>query len=151
MIAQVRNAKDLFAGLLFAVIGAAAVVIGRGYPLGSASRMGPGYFPMLVGWLLILIGLVVAVRAFAAHSEPIGRLDIKSALLVIGAVAVFAAGIERLGLVLSILLVVILGYAANSERKLTELVILALVLALASAAIFVYGLQLPFKLWPELG
>ena len=52
---------------------------------------------------------------------------------------------------LSILLVVILGYAANSERKLTELVILALVLALASAAIFVYGLQLPFKLWPELG
>jgi len=91
-----------------------------------------------------------AVRAFAAHSEPIGRLDIKSALLVIGAVAVFAAGIERLGLVLSILLVVILGYAANSERKLTELVILALVLALASAAIFVYGLQLPFKLWPEL-
>jgi hypothetical protein len=151
LIAQVRNAKDLFAGLLFAVIGAAAVVIGRGYPLGSASRMGPGYFPMLVGGLLMLIGLVVAVRAFAAHSEPIGRLDIKSVLLVIGAVAVFAAGIERLGLVLSILLVVILGYAANSERKLTELVILALVLALASAAIFVYGLQLPFKLWPELG
>ena len=151
MIAQVRNAKDLFAGLLFAVIGAAAVVIGRGYPLGSTAQMGPGYFPMLVGGLLILIGLIVAVRAFAARSEAIERLDIKSVLLVIGAVAVFAAGIEHLGLVLSILLVVILGYAANSERKLTELLILALVLALASAAIFVYGLQLPFKVWPELG
>jgi putative tricarboxylic transport membrane protein len=151
LIAQVRNAKDLFAGLLFVVIGAAAIVIGRGYPLGSTSQMGPGYFPMLVGGLLIVIGLIVAVRAFATRSEPIGRLDIKSVLLVIGAVSVFAAGIEQLGLVLSILLVVILGYAANAERKLTELVILALVLALAAAAIFVYGLQLPFKVWPELG
>jgi len=147
---KVRNAKDLFAGLLFAVIGATAVVIGRGYPLGSASRMGPGYFPLLVGGLLIFIGVVVAARAFAARSEPIGRLDIKPVVLVIGAVAVFAAAIEQLGLALSILVVVALGYTANSERKLTELVILAIVLAVASVAIFVYGLQLPFKVWPEL-
>ena len=151
MIAKVRNAKDLFAGLLFAVIGAAAVMIGRGYPFGSAARMGPGYFPMLVGVLLIFIGLVVAARAFAPGAERIGRLDIKSVVLVIGAVAVFGAAIEQLGLALSVLLVVILGYTANAERKLTELVILAVVLAIASAAIFVYGLQLPFKVWPELG
>ena len=151
MLAKVRNAKDLFAGLLFAVIGAAAVVIGRGYPLGSAARMGPGYFPILVGGLLLLVGLIVAARAVATRPDPIGRIDIKSVVLVIGAVAVFAAGIETLGLALSILLVVILGYAANSERKIAELVILALVLAAASTGIFVYGLKLPFKVWPGPG
>jgi hypothetical protein len=148
---KVRNAKDLFAGLLFALVGVAAVVIGRDYPLGSASRMGPGYFPVLVGGLLILIGLIVAARALAAQPEPIGRIDLKPVLLVIGAVALFAACIEKLGLAIAILLVVIVGYLANPQRKLVELLVLAAVLTAVSLGIFVYGLKLPFKVWPELG
>jgi hypothetical protein len=148
---KIRNAKDLFAGLLFVAVGVAAVVVGRDYPLGSTSRMGPGYFPVLVGAVLILIGLVVAARAPVAQSEPIGRIAVKPVFLVIGAIALFAACIETLGLAAAILLVVVVGYLANPQRKWVELLILAVVLTVASLGIFVYGLKLPFKVWPELG
>jgi hypothetical protein len=147
---EIRSAKDLFAGLLFLALGLAAVVIGRNYPLGSASRMGPGYFPVLVGGSLILVGLIVGARALSARMDPIGPLAVKPVLLVIGAIALFAASIEKLGLAVAIALVVVVGYLANPQRKPAELLILAAVLTVASVAIFVYGLKLPFKVWPEL-
>ncbi len=148
---KIRNAKDLFAGMLFVAVGVAAVVVGRDYPFGSASRMGPGYFPVLVGAVLIFIGLVVAARAPATQAERIGQIAIKPVFLVIGAIALFAACIETLGLALAILLVVIVGYLANPQPKWVELLILAVVLTVASLGIFVYGLKLPFKVWPALG
>jgi len=148
---KIRNAKDLFAGLLFLVVGVAAVLIARGYPVGSTSRMGPGYFPILVGSLLILVGIVVAGRSLTTEPDPIGRIAFKPLLLVLGAVLLFAASIEKLGLASAILLVVIVSYLANPRHKLLELAILAAVLAIASVGIFVYGIKLPFKVWPELG
>jgi Tripartite tricarboxylate transporter TctB family len=147
---KIRNAKDLFAGLLFVVFGAAAVLIGRHYPLGSASRMGPGYFPVLVGALLVLVGVVVTVRALVAHPDRIGRIAVKPLVLVLAAVATFAAFIEQMGLAVVVLSVVVVGYLANPRPKWLELVVLAAVLTGASLAIFVYGLKLPFKVWPDL-
>ena len=113
--------------------------------------MGPGYFPILVGSLLILVGIVVAGRSLTTEPDPIGRIAFKPLLLVLGAVLLFAASIEKLGLASAILLVVIVSYLANPRHKLLELAILAAVLAIASVGIFVYGIKLPFKVWPELG
>jgi len=143
-----RPGKDFFAGLLFIAFGALAVAIGRGYPLGSAARMGPGYFPVLVGSLLLLIGIVVAARGLSAKGEGVGRLAIKPLVLVLGAVLLFAATIEKLGLAVAILGVVVVGYLANTRRRPVELIVLALVLTAASVLIFYYGLKLPFKVWP---
>ena len=143
-----RPGKDFFAGLLFIAFGALAVAIGRGYPLGSAARMGPGYFPVLVGSLLLLVGIVVAARGLSAKAEGVGRLAIKPLVLVLGAVLLFAATIEKLGLAVAILGVVVVGYLANTRRRPVELIVLALVLTAASVLIFYYGLKLPFKVWP---
>ena len=143
-----RPGKDFFAGLLFIAFGALAVAIGRGYPLGSAARMGPGYFPVLVGSLLLLVGIVVAARGLSVKAEGVGRLAIKPLVLVLGAVLLFAATIEKLGLAVAILGVVVVGYLANTRRRPLELIVLALVLTAASVLIFYYGLKLPFKVWP---
>jgi hypothetical protein len=143
-----RPGKDFFAGLLFIAFGALAVAIGRGYPLGSAARMGPGYFPVLVGSLLLLVGIVVAARGLSTKAAGVGRLAIKPLVLVLGAVLLFAATIEELGLAVAILGVVVVGYLANTRRRPVELIVLALVLTAASVLIFYYGLKLPFKVWP---
>jgi putative tricarboxylic transport membrane protein len=148
---RIRSPKDFCAGLLFVVVGVVTVVIARGYPIGSTSRMGPGYFPVLIGSLLILTGIVVVVRGLSVAGEPIGRLAGKGLLLVLGAVLLFAVSIEKLGLAPAVLLVVIVSYLSNPRFKVLELAILAAVLALASVGIFVYGLKLPFKVWPVLG
>ena len=131
---KIRNAKDLFAGMLLSPLAWPLSLSAATTPFGSASRMGPGYFPVLVGAVLIFIGLVVAARAPATQAERIGRIAIKPVFLVIGAIALFAACIETLGLALAILLVVIVGYLANPQPKWVELLILAVVLTVASWA-----------------
>ena len=143
-----RPGKDFFAGLLYIAFGSAAVAIGRGYALGTAARMGPGYFPVLVGALLVVVGLVVAARGVTAKSERLKRLAIGPVALVLAAVLLFAVTIEKLGLVIALLAVVVVGYLANARWRPLELVLLAGVLTAASVLIFYYGLKLPFKVWP---
>ena len=145
-----RPGKDFFAGLLYIAFGALAVGLGTRYPLGSTARMGPGYFPVLVGSLLLVIGIVVAMRGLSARSERVGHLAIKPLVLVLGAVLLFAGLIEKAGLAVAVLGVVVVGYLANTHRRALELVVLALVLTAASVLIFHYGLKLPFKLWPTV-
>lgn len=145
---KLRAGRDLLAGLLYILIGGLAVTIGSGYPLGSASRMGPGYFPVLVGALLVLVGCVVTTRGLKVNSERVGRLAVKALVLVLGSVIFFAATIEKIGLAAAILGVVVIGYLANARWRPVELCVLALVLTAASVLIFYYGLKLPFKVWP---
>ena len=143
-----RPGKDFFAGLLYIAFGSAAVAIGRGYALGTAARMGPGYFPVLVGAVLVIVGLVVAGRGVLAKSERLQRLMIAPLALVLAAVLLFAVTIEKLGLVVAVLAVVVVGYLANARWRPLELVLLAGLLTAASVLIFYYGLKLPFKVWP---
>jgi hypothetical protein len=147
-VRKFRPGKDFFAGLLYIAFGSAAVAIGRGYALGTAARMGPGYFPVLVGAVLVIVGLVVAARGVLAKSERLQRLMIAPLALVLAAVLLFAVTIEKLGLVVAVLAVVVVGYLANARWRPLELVLLAGLLTAASVLIFYYGLKLPFKVWP---
>ena len=81
MALAIRSPKDFWAGLLYGGVGAAAVVIARDYSWGRGGRMGPAYFPTILGALLLLIGIVSLVRAFAVRGEPIGPIAWKGAAL----------------------------------------------------------------------
>jgi hypothetical protein len=140
--------KDFFAGLLFLGFGAGALVIARGYPMGSAMRMGPGYFPTLLGAVLVLLGLVLAARAFWFRGEPVGAWAFRPLVLVHGAVVVFALTVQSLGLVVATMALVGLSRLGGWDFRLLEVVVLSLFLAALGIGLFVYGLGLPFRVWP---
>lgn len=147
MTGVIRSPRDFWAGVLYAGFGAAAVLIARDYGLGSSSRMGPGYFPTVLGSLLLLIGLASLVRSFFAAGEPIGAIAWKGLLLVTLATVLFGALLRPAGLVIA-LAAVILVSAAASVRFRFDARALALMGALIvfCGLVFVKGLGLPVSL-----
>ena len=143
----IRSPKDFGAGLLYAGIGAAAVLIARDYGMGSSSRMGPGYFPVVLGSLLLLIGLASLIRSFFAEGEPIGAIAWKGLSLVTVATILFGALLRPAGLVVA-LAVFILTSACASVKFRFDWRALALMVGLIvfCALVFVKGLGLPVPL-----
>ena len=139
--------RDVLSGLVFVVIGAAALWIGRDYAMGTPFRMGPGYFPRLLCGLLILIGIIVAVRGMIAGGEWPERLHFKPlALISLGTVA-FAGLITTAGLAPAVLAVVLIGAMGGPEFRLIEALILAVLLAGGAVALFILGLGMPLTIF----
>lgn len=146
---MVLRHKDLYAGLIFIVIGISAVVVSvRNYPLGHAMRMGPGYVPAVLGGLLALVGLVILVRSVARSGASIGRLALRSLGLIVLSLVLFGYLLKPLGLVLAIAVLVFVGALGGWEFRWREVTLLAGALVVFSVAAFVWGLGLPFPVWP---
>ncbi len=145
---MIRHPQDFFAGLVFLGFGAGAIAIARHYPVGSAMRMGPGYFPAILGGLLILTGLALAIRAFRLRGDPVGAWAFRPLLLVHGAVVAFALLVQPLGLVVATLALVALSRLGGWDARAAEVAVLFLCLAGLAVGLFVYGLGLPFRIWP---
>jgi hypothetical protein len=144
----VRHPKDFFAGLIFIAFGVAAMVIGSNYTLGTAARMGPGYFPRILGILLIVLGAALAIRALRLKGEPLPRWKWRPTLIVLGSVVLFGLIVTHLGLVLSTLILVVVASAASPEFRPKEAVISGVLLAALAVGIFVIGLKLQLPIWP---
>lgn len=148
MSISIRSPRDFCAGLIFLFFGALAAYIARDYPMGSAVRMGPGYFPYLLGILLALLGVVICIKSLLIHGERIESANLRALLLVLGAVGVFAGTIESAGIVIATALLVGFGAAASPESRLHEVAILILFLLALAVGVFTYALGLPFKIFP---
>ena len=146
---QIRSSKNLWAGLLFAGFGAVGLVLGRHYQLGTAFQMGPGYFPRLVGWGLVLIGGWMAVMSLIVNGERVQRFMLRPLVLVLGSVVTFALIVRPLGLFAATVLAIIMAGAGGSDFRARELVVLALGLAAGAVLVFIWGLGLPFSAWPR--
>src|SRR5882757_1698257 len=144
----IRAPKDFWTGIMFLAFAAVALLAAHGYALGTAGRMGPGYFPMLLGGVLALLGLILVVRSFAIDGEPVTRLHLLPLVVIAIAVCLFGLLIERLGLVVSLVAVTIVSALASRESQPVEYTALALVLAAFSVGVFVYALRLPLPVWP---
>jgi hypothetical protein len=147
----VRHPKDFVAGVLFAAAGAAAIVIGVNYPLGTAARMGPGYFPRILGILLIVLGSALALRALKLQGAPIPRWHWKPTIIVLGSVVLFGAIVNSVGLALSTVILIVLASAASPEFRPKESVVSGIALAVLSISVFVIGLKLQLPIWPQFG
>jgi hypothetical protein len=147
MMVRVRDPGGFFAGLLFLVVGLGAVGIARGYTIGSALHMGPGYFPIVVGVLLIVVGAVSVVNSLVVAIETTGRIAWRPLLTISAAVLVFAGGIDRFGLIPTVFVAAFLASLAVPHQRVLEAGLIAAFLAMLSAGIFVYGLSLPFSLF----
>jgi hypothetical protein len=143
----VRSPKDFWAGLLYAGFGGAAIVIARDYGMGSSSRMGPAYFPTVLGSLLLLIGIASLIRSFFAKGEPIGDIAWKGMFLVTLATVLFGVLLRPAGLVAALSVLILVSAAASVKfrfdwRALTMMAGLIVFCAL----VFVQGLGLPVSL-----
>jgi heme A synthase len=144
----VRSPKDLAAGLLFIAVGIAAIAIAANYTLGSAARMGPGYFPRALGLLLIVLGAILAARSLRLTGPPLPGWKWRPVLVTLGSVVIFGLIVNRAGLVLSTILLIVMASAASREFRPREAVISGIVLAALVVAVFVIGLKLQLDIWP---
>jgi len=145
--------KDVLAGLLFSAVALLGLWLSRDYPIGSALRMGTGYVPRLLCWILLGLGIVVLVQglreAQAARVLAAGGAAWRPLVFVTAGLVIFGLTIERLGLVVSIFLLIGVGAVAARELKPVETLAAALVLIVLSWAVFILGLGLTIPVWPE--
>ncbi len=146
--------KDVLAGLLFIAVAALGLWLSRDYPIGTALRMGTGYVPRLLCWLLLGLGVVVLVQGLreAQDARPLSAGDISAlrpVVFVTASLVIFGLSIERLGLVASILLLTGVGAVAARGLRPLETLAATLVLIVLSWGIFILGLGLTIPVWPE--
>jgi hypothetical protein len=144
----VRSPKDFVAGLMFVAIGIAAIIIAANYTLGTAARMGPGYFPRILGILMIVLGAVIALRSLRLRGAPIPAWKWRPVIVVLGSVIVFGLIVNHVGLVVSTILLIVMASAASHEFRPKEAVISGILLAILAVGVFVIGLKLQIGIWP---
>ena len=148
---RIGNPKDFWSGVMFLGVGLAFVVLSQDYQMGTAQRMGPGYFPTLLGGLLATLGLVIAIqglRAAATADGEIDRFHFGPLLVVLGAVALFGALLRPAGLFVALLVLIGVSAYASHEFRLREVIPLAALLVVLVLAVFIWGLGLVIPLWP---
>jgi len=139
--------KDFWTGVIYIVIGISAFVIARNYALGSAARMGPGYFPTVVASLLAMVGGVIVVRSFFRGGEFVDRLAWKPMLLVLGSIIAFGMLINRAGLLLAAFFLVLGCAGASARFRLAWLPFVGMLALVAFCALlFVIGMGIPMPL-----
>jgi hypothetical protein len=156
---QIKSQKDFFAGLMFLLVGLAFAWGAGSYSVGTGARMGPGYFPMALGVLLAVLGLIVTITALVvetADGDPLGRIAWKPLIFIISGNLVFGAsigglpsiGLPPMGLIFGIFALTFVASNAGDEFKFKEVLILAVLLSLFSYGAFIMLLKLQFPVWP---
>lgn len=157
---RIKSQKDFFAGLLYLVIGVAFAWGATTYNIGDGARMGPGYFPLLLGVVLAIIGAIIMFQAMVVETpdgDPIGKWAWKPLCYVIASNFLFGIllggwpllGIPAMGMIIAIFVLTIVSAMAGDEFKWTEVLILGAILAVGSWVAFVWGLNLQFQVWPS--
>jgi hypothetical protein len=143
---MIRSTKDFWTGLLYIFFGSSAVLIARDYGMGTALKMGPGYFPTVLGALLTLIGIISLVRSFIATGSPIGGLAFKGLLLVVGSTLVFGLIVRGAGLAVALPALVIMSAYASVRFGWGPSLALAAGLTLFCVLVFLKGLGVPLPI-----
>ncbi|WP_416400595.1 tripartite tricarboxylate transporter TctB family protein [Alicycliphilus denitrificans] len=156
---KIQSQRDFAAGALFCAFGVAFAWGAATYSVGSGARMGPGYFPLIVGLLIALLGAVITARSLIVHTEdgdPIGAIAWRPLLFIIGANLLFgvllgglpALGLPPMGLIVAVYALTLVSSLAGDQFNLKSVLILATVLAVGSYVAFVWALNLQFPVWP---
>jgi hypothetical protein len=144
---RVKSPQDLGAGAVFVLIGLAGFYFGSDLAMGSAARMGPGYFPMLLSGLITLIGLVVGLCGLTVEGPPIERVQLRPISFIVAAILIFGFLIESVGLALTAVLLTLFAAFARPEVRIGETLILGAGLALFTVVVFVYLLGQALPAW----
>jgi len=140
------NNKDVWAGLLLIAIGAGAIFVARSYPFGTALRMGPGFFPVVLGGLLIVFGLAVLAIGLRQGESMAGSWSLRALIILPLSLILFGLLMEYAGFVPAMLVLIVGSATASTEFRFLEVLLFAAGLTALSVAVFVWALGLPYPL-----
>jgi hypothetical protein len=157
---NIKSQKDFFSGLMFLVIGGAFALGATSYTIGTSARMGPGYFPMMLGVIMAILGAVVLFYSLIVETpggDPVTAFAWKPIIYILGANLAFGVmlvglpsiGLRSSGMFAAIYLLTILASKAGNEFKIKEVLILGTILSLISYLAFIVLLKLQMPIWPE--
>lgn len=140
--------QNVLGGLLLVAFGVLGLALGASLDMGTARRMGPGFFPRILSWMLIALGGGIAAHGAMVSDAPTAtRVAWRPLVLITAAVVAFQLLIDRTGLIAATAAVVGLGAVAGRDARAAEVAALALIMAVCVALLFVYVLNLPLPLW----
>lgn len=147
---RLKNRQNFWSGIMFVVIGAGFALGATSYSMGTAARMGPGYFPFWLGVILALLGAIVTISALSEKAEEteLEHFDWKIAIVIVGSVALSGVLLNYLGVYITVFLLVVLSSFASHEFSWKVAILTGLFLVLFVWLAFVKGLGLIFPLWP---
>jgi len=147
---KIKHAKDFWSGVMFAAFGLGFAGIAQNYDMGTAARMGPAYFPTVLGGLLAVLGVIIALRGLKTeeHDSQVDKFHFKPLLLILGAVVAFGLLLRPAGLLVALAVLVIVSSLGSNEFKWREIIPLTIGLALLVLAVFVYGLSMTIPVLP---
>jgi putative tricarboxylic transport membrane protein len=141
-----RNNQDFWAGVMLIATGVAAVLIAHDYAFGSAVRMGPGYFPSILGGLLALAGLYLVVKGLRGGEKIAGTWSLRALIVVPLSLVLFGLLMEYAGFVPALAVLIFGSAAAGTEFKFVEVALLTVFLTVMCVLVFVWGIGLPYPL-----
>lgn len=147
---KIKNQKDFWSAVMFVVFGVLFIVWSTEYQFGTTQRMGPGYFPSVLGGMLLLLGILVGLPTIK-HDSPethVEKIGWRGLLVILGAVILYAVLLPRMGFVVALIVLVILSAMGSKEFTWRAALISCVVLGGFSYLVFVKGLQLQFPVWP---
>lgn len=156
---KIKSQRDFASGVLFSAFGVAFAWGAMTYNVGTGARMGPGYFPLVVGVLIAIMGVLVTIKALVTDTpdgDPIGRIAWRPLVFIIGANLIFGVllvglpslGLPHMGLIVAIYALTFVASLAGDQFKAKEVFVLATVLAIGSYVAFELALKLNFPIWP---
>jgi hypothetical protein len=142
-----RDNKGFWSGLMFIGVGVATLTVAVEYRLGSALRMGPGYFPSVLGGVLIVLGILVLAKGLKSPEPIAGKWSLRALILLPLSLVLFGWLMEHAGFVPALVVLVVGSSAAGEEFNALEALMLAGVLTFGAVAVFIWGLGLPVPLF----
>lgn len=147
---KIGDAKEFWSGVMFAAFGLFFVVFARQYDMGTAARMGPAFFPTMLGGLLLLLGIGIALRGILADTQDgkVARFHFKPLLFVLGAVVAFGLLLRPAGLMVALAALVMISSLGSDEFRLRDVLLLTIGLAVLVLIVFIYALDMTVPVLP---
>lgn len=148
---KLRNHQDFWSGVMFIVLGVLFIALSKQYQMGTAAKMGPGYFPTVLGGILAFLGVMVAIGAFAKSNPEtrLAKVGWRELFLVLLGVGLFAILLPKLGMVVSLWVLIFISALASHEFNFKETFLSAIALSVLAWGVFAKGLELQMAVWPK--
>jgi hypothetical protein len=148
---QIKNRRDFYAGIMFLLFGIGFLGLSLQYQMGTAAKMGPAYFPAVLGGMLAVLGAIIFFGSMGKKAQTLAveKFDLGLSGYIVISIILFGVALNYLGFIAALIVLILVSSKASHEFKLRDTLISMVVLAIASYFIFIWGLQLQMPVWPK--